>query len=94
MTQLVLLFAPLAEGREDRLLDPHVEAPQTKAHPGHQVSACAECALLSVHGRTEEPSRLPELPVRQDVCAISAALSASGSAREPSNSSRAPPFRV
>ena len=91
VTQLVLLFAPLAEGREDRLLDPHVEAPMTRAHPGHQVSTCAECVLLQVHGRTEERSRLPDVPQSQSACAVETSVSLSGVARAPSNSSRAPP---
>ena len=91
VTQLVLLCAPLAEGREERLLDPHVEAPMTRVHPGHQVSTCAECVLLTVHGRTEERSRLRELPQSQSACAVERSVSLSAVARAPSNSSRAPP---
>ena len=91
VTQLVLLFAPLAEGREERLLDPHVEAPLRRAHPGHQVSTCAECVLLAVHGRTEERSRLPDMPESQSACAAETSVSLSGVERAPSNSSRAPP---
>ena len=91
VTQLVLLFAPLAEGREERLLDPHVEAPMTRTHPGHQVSTCAECVLLTVHGRTEEHSQLPDVPQSPSACAVETSVSLSGVERAPSNSSRAPP---
>ena len=94
VTQFVLLFAPLAEGREERLLDPHVEAPMTQAHPGHQVSTCAECSMLAVHGRTEERSRLPDAPQAQSACAEETSFSLSGVERAPSNSSRAPPACV
>lgn len=91
VTQFVLLFAPLAEGLEESLLDPHVETPRTRPHPGHQVSTCAECVLLTVHGRTEERSRLADLPRAQGTCAVAASVSLHGVARAPSNSSRAPP---
>ena len=92
VTQCVLLFAPLAEGREERLLDPHVEAPMTRAHPGHQVSSCAECVLLTVHGRTEERSRLRDVPQSQSACAVETSVSPSRVECAPSNSSRAPPI--
>ncbi|MDQ2668143.1 MAG: hypothetical protein M3Z05_19395 [Gemmatimonadota bacterium] len=94
VTQLVFLFAPIAEGREDRPMDPHVEAPRTKAHPGHQPSTCAECVLLTMHGRVEERSRLPEPARARRVSHMDAARLAGGIAREPSNSSRAPPTCV
>ena len=94
VTQLVFLFAPIAEGREDRPMDPHVEAPRTKAHPGHQPSTCAECVLLTMHGRTEERSRIPEAGTAQRVSHMAEARRAVGIAREPSNSSRAPPLCV
>jgi hypothetical protein len=93
-TQLVLLLTPLAEGREERLLGPHVEAPRTLAHPGHRADFCAECALLSVHGRAEEPSRLPEATYCLGACRIDTAVHALGVESEPSNSSRAPPLSV
>ena len=94
VTQLVLLWAPIAEGREERLLDPHVEAPRTLGHAGHRPATCAECVLLSVHGRTEERSQLPEQTRSQGACHVARAMLASGVERAPSNSSRAPPFCV
>jgi len=91
-TQLVLFLAPLAEGREERVLGSHVEAPRTLAHPGHRADFCAECVLLSVHGRAEVASRLPE-PFRvQGSCHIARAIDALDAEAEPSNSSRAPPL--
>jgi hypothetical protein len=94
VTQLVLLMAPLAEGREERLLGPHAEAPRTQAHPGHRADFCAECALLSVHGRAEQPSPLSEVACVQGACHIASAIDALGVEGEPSNSSRAPPLCV
>ena len=94
VTQLVLLFAPLVEGREERLLDPHVESPRTNGHAGHQQATCAECVLLSVHGRTEERSQLPLLLLRQCASHIARAMHGNGVERAPSNSSRAPPLSV
>jgi hypothetical protein len=91
VTQLMLFLAPAAEGREERLLGSHVEAPRTQAHPGHRADFCAECVLLSVHGRTEQPSRLPEQAFAQRACQIASAIDALGVEGEPSNSSRAPP---
>jgi len=92
VTQLVFLFAPIAEGREDRPMDPHVEAPRTKAHPGHQPNTCAECVLLTMHGRVEERSPLPEPARAQRVSHAAEARLAGGVERTPSNSSRAPPL--
>ncbi|MEO8333418.1 MAG: hypothetical protein ABI664_00500 [bacterium] len=91
VTQLVLFLAPLSEGREQRLLGSHVEAPRTLAHPGHRADFCAECVLLSVHGRAEVASPLPELPHTHGSCHIASAIDAQGVEAEPSNSSRAPP---
>jgi hypothetical protein len=93
-TQLVLLLAPLAEGREERLLGPHVEAPRTLAHPGHRPDFCAECVLLTVQGRAEAPAALPEPPRGQGTCHVPRAIDALGVEGEPSNSSRAPPLCV
>ncbi|CAN5918262.1 hypothetical protein BH11GEM2_BH11GEM2_15140 [soil metagenome] len=91
VTQLVLLLAPIAEGREDRPMDPHVEAPRTRAHPGHQPSTCAECVLLSMHGRVEERAALPEPARVQRISHVAEARVAGGVERSVSNSSRAPP---
>jgi hypothetical protein len=93
-TQLVFLLAPIAEGREDRPMDPHVEAPRTKAHPGHQPSTCAECVLLSMHGRVEARAALPEPVRRQRIAHVDAARFARGVEQSVSNSSRAPPLCV
>lgn len=94
VTQLVFLLAPIAEGREDRPMDPHAEAPRTKAHPGHQPSTCAECVLLTMHGRVEDRSTLPVSWRAPRVSHIAEARRAGGIAAAPSNTSRAPPPRV
>jgi hypothetical protein len=94
VTQLMFLLAPIAEGREDRPMDPHVEAPRTKAHPGHQPSTCAECVLLSMYGRVEERAALPEPAKRQRISHVADARVACGVERSVSNSSRAPPLWV
>ncbi len=90
----MLLLTPLAEGREERLLGPHVEAPRTLAHPGHRADFCAECVLLSVHGRAEEACRLPEPACALGACHIATAIDALGVEGETSNSTRAPPLSV
>ena len=94
VTQLVLFLAPLAEGREERVLGSHVEAPRSLAHPGHRADFCAECVLLTVHGRAEAASPLPDVEYIQGACQIARAIDALGVEAEPSNSSRAPPFTV
>lgn len=94
VTQLMFLLAPIAEGREDRPMDPHVEAPRTKAHPGHQPSTCAECVLLTMHGRVEERAALPEPTLLQRISHVAEAKVAGGIERSVSNSSRAPPLCV
>src|SRR4051812_3290927 len=94
VTQLVFLLAPIAEGREDRPMDPHVEAPRTKAHPGHQPSTCAECVLLSMQGRGEARAALPEPTRLQRIPPAADASLAGGVERSVSNSSRAPPLCV
>ena len=94
VTQLMFLLAPIAEGREDRPMDPHVEAPRTKAHAGHQPSTCAECVLLTVHGRVEERAALPEPTLLQRISHVAEARIAGGIERSVSNSSRAPPLCV
>ena len=94
VTQLVLFLTPLAEGREERLLGAHVEAPRNLAHPGHRADFCAECVLLSVHGRTEHRTQLPEPAHVRRVSPVARAIHAHGVEDEPSNSSRAPPLCV
>jgi hypothetical protein len=92
VTQVVVLLAPLAEGREERALGPHVEAPRTVPHPGHRADTCAECTLLTLHGRTEERSQLSELIRDAGASQLTSATHPLGIEREPSNSSRAPPL--
>ena len=92
VTQMVFLLAPIAEGREDRPMDPHVEAPRTKAHAGHRPSMCAECVLLSMHGRVEERGALPAPAKVQRISHVAEARVARGVERSVSNSSRAPPL--
>ena len=94
VTQLVFLLAPIAEGREDRPMDPHVEAPRTKAHPGHQPSTCAECVLLTMHGRVEERASIAEPLTMQRKVHLAETRVAAGVEQLVSNSSRAPPLCV
>ncbi|HXT14858.1 MAG TPA: hypothetical protein VN706_04470 [Gemmatimonadaceae bacterium] len=61
--QLVVAFAPLAEGRDSRMAS-HVEATGTgtRAHYVHDEATCPACQARSIHGTTAKP----DVPV---VCA-------------------------
>jgi hypothetical protein len=91
VAQLVVLFAPLAEGHEDRLLGAHVDAPRTTAHPGHHPESCPACLLLSVHSRPPERARLDVVARDVDALPPTASVYAPLARRAISNSSRAPP---
>jgi hypothetical protein len=91
VAQLLVLLVPLSEGREQRLLDPHVEAPRTTLHLGHHADVCPACTLAGMHGCAEEPPAL-DLPVAAAAClASSVPLAAVQGVRTRSHSSRAPP---
>ena len=92
VTQLVVLLAPLAEGREERALGAHVEVPRTVPHPGQHQVACVECVLLTIHGRTEERPRLADLIRTAGSRQVPHTTQPVGIEAEPSNSSRAPPL--
>lgn len=92
VAQLVVLFAPLAEAREDRLLGSHVEAPRKTAHPGHHAETCPACVLLSVHSRPAERAGLDELTHRSNTLPPASPAYADAAERAFSNSSRAPPL--
>ena len=49
--QLVVAFAPLMEGRDQRLAS-HVEAPGSTTHVNHNDATCAACQARSIHGTT------------------------------------------
>lgn len=91
VVQLLVVLVPLSEGREQRLLDPHVEAPRTTPHLGHHADVCPACTLAGIHGCAEEPPPL-DLPVAvTERLASSVAYVAVQSVRTRSHSSRAPP---
>jgi hypothetical protein len=92
VAQLLVVLVPLSEGREERALGPHVEAPRTAPHLGHRVDVCSACTLSSILGRIDEPPRLGDAVVRA-VAAIepSFARTIVQGHRTRSNSSRAPP---
>ena len=91
LIQLAMIFTPLSEGREERLLNPHVEGPRTAPHPGHHADVCAACQMFSVHGRTEGRSELSVTPQSVVRCGVLAVALAPGVERDSSNCSRAPP---
>lgn len=92
VAQLLVVLVPLSEGREQRALGPHVEAPRTAPHLGHHPDVCPACTLASILGHIDEPSRLDEATVRS-IAAIEPAFSRTfvESDRTGSNNSRAPP---
>lgn len=91
VAQLVVLFAPLAEAREDRLLGAHVEGPRTAPHPGHHPESCPACLLLSVHSRPAERPRLSTVARHVNALPPAASTYAPRALRAISNASRAPP---
>ena len=92
VAQLLVVLVPLSEGREERALGPHVEAPRTSPHVGHRADVCSACTLSSILGRLDEPPRLDDAVVRA-VAVIEPSFSRTValSDRARSNSSRAPP---
>ncbi|MEP6732949.1 MAG: hypothetical protein ABJE10_20065 [bacterium] len=94
VVQLAMIFTPLAEGREERVLGAHVEAPRTIPHPGHRPDSCPACQLLSVHGRTESRSELGEVPQASTRCGAQKVTFVVGVELSASNCSRAPPISL
>jgi hypothetical protein len=92
VAQLLVVLVPLSEGREERALGPHVEAPRTAPHLGHRVDVCSACTLSSILGRIDEPPRLADAVVHA-VAAIEPSFARTfvEGNRTRSNSSRAPP---
>jgi hypothetical protein len=92
VAQLLVVLVPLSEGREERALASHVEAPRTTPHPGHLFEVCSACTLSSILGRIDEPPRLDEATVRAvDSIEPTFARTFAQGNRTRSNSSRAPP---
>jgi len=94
VAQLLVLLVPLSEGREERVLGAHVEAPRSTPHQGHRPEACPACTLLGVHGCVEEQARLNDLVVELHSAFVSTPASFVADARSVSNSSRAPPLSL
>jgi hypothetical protein len=92
VAQLLVVLVPLSEGREERALAPHIEAPRTAPHLGHRVDVCSACTLSSLLGRLDEPPRLDDAVVHA-VAAIAPSFESTLAQgyRTRSNSSRAPP---
>jgi hypothetical protein len=92
VAQLLVVLVPLSEGREERALAPHFEAPRTAPHVGHHPEVCPACTLASILGHIDEPARLDDAMVRAVAViepSFARTLVLRGSAR--SNNSRAPP---
>ena len=92
VAQLLVVLVPLSEGREERALSAHVEAPRTAPHVGHHPDVCPACTLSSILGCIDEPPQLGDAMVRSvDAIEPSFARTFAQSARTGSNDSRAPP---
>src|ERR1700761_4195817 len=57
--QLVVAFAPLAEGRDGRMAS-HIESGGVASHYTHSEATCAACQARSIHGATARPA-LPHI---------------------------------
>jgi hypothetical protein len=92
VAQLLVVLVPLSEGREERALSAHIEAPRTMPHLGHHPDACPACTLSSILGCIDEPPRLADAMVRS-VDAIEPPFTRTvvQDDRAGSNNSRAPP---
>ena len=91
VAQLVLVAAPLAEGREGRSVGPHWDAAGTTAHHAHSEESCVACQARTLHAATT-PVAPPPLPrrIRPATPAIRADRLPPGEAA-PHTLSRAPP---
>jgi hypothetical protein len=67
--QLVVAFAPLAEGRDSRMAS-HIEARGVAGHYTHSEATCAACQARSIHGTTSRPSA----PVLRDAIVATAVV--------------------
>lgn len=92
VAQLLVVLVPLSEGREERVLASHVEAPRNTPHLGHHPDVCPACILLGVHGTVEERARLRELLVEIEQQRRSVTRLFARATRATSNSTRAPPL--
>jgi len=92
MAQLFVVLVPLSEGREERVLASHVEAPRSTAHVGHHPDVCPACILLGVHSQVEQRARLRDLLVEIEQHQRSVTRLFAYAARSTSNSTRAPPL--
>ena len=92
--QLAFVLTPMMEGREERVLGSHVEAPRTTAHPGHHPDWCPVCQMLSVHGLAPSKPELPDFPAFAGRCSATYASHQCGVERTQSNGSRAPPISL
>jgi hypothetical protein len=91
VAQVLVVLVPLSEGREERVLDSHIEAPRSQPHLGHHPDVCPACILLGVHSRLEERSHLDDLLVEVEQEQRTVARLFAYATRATSNSSRAPP---
>jgi hypothetical protein len=92
VAQLLVVLVPLSEGREERALSPHVEAPRTAPHVGHHPDVCPACTLSSILGCIDEPPRLADAMVRSvDAIEPTFVRTFPRNDRAGSNNSRAPP---
>ncbi len=89
--QLAFVLMPVMEGREERVLSAHVEAPRTAPHPGHHPDWCPALQMLSVHGLAQARAELPAFPVVATASAVLAAPRRPGVELARTNCSRAPP---
>ena len=90
--QLAFVLVPLSEGREERVLGAHVEAPTTAPHPGHRPDSCPACQMLSVHGLTQQRSELPDFPSVRNECGAQWTPAYAAVRLSRTNCSRAPPI--
>lgn len=88
--QLVVAFAPLAEGRDSRMAS-HVEAHGLASHYAHNEATCAACQARSIHGTAARP-QMAELLIAVAAPVLDAsALRGASPDHYPQDNPRAPP---
>jgi hypothetical protein len=91
--QLVVAFAPLAEGHDSGMAS-HVESGGSPAHFVHNEATCPACQARSIHGTTSRPE-VPLLAVPVRATAATEVVDVTVFAGEYTQSNpRAPPLRV
>ncbi len=91
VSQMVLAFAPILEGRLGASTRAHVESAGTATHHAHDEANCSACVARQLLSSTELPARHEEVLDGTSPQPVPACLPFCGSSSPPSTRPRAPP---